>query len=541
MQSSLKRLIQLEQSSNKKEQQHVWFYEDRTEVYAIDEFGKKNNRIYVPSNTGFKFDLDRSFVHGTMGPYGSGKTTMCLHKIVKMACSMPKWSNGRKKSRWAIIRNTSPELYSTTLKSWLSWFGELGDVIPRQKPILTYNHIFNDSEGIVELELLFIALDRPDDIRKLKSMELTGAYINEMSEVPQAVLSHLKGRLNHRYPSRSFCDTYYWSGVIFDTNPPDEDHWIYKEFELNPVEGYKIFKQPPGLIKDKFGDWKDNKDADNAINLAHPHQDHSNVLVYDYYEKLSSGQTEEFIKVYCLGQYGIVGLGKKVYPEYNDDIHSRDIIEPMQGEPLHLGWDGGLTPACVVIQITPRGQMLVLKEYTAEDMGARTFAESVVVPFIQRDFPYNPIISATENSNNCLGLSRADPSGVQRDQIVAEFSFIGELNSVGIPTIGASTNDIETRISAVRFFLNRMSDGKPCFLLSRRGCPILRRGFAKDYVYKRVAVSGEERYKDKPDKNMSSHPHDALQYISLEFASERISKESAKNNTNMYNPVMRFN
>jgi hypothetical protein len=85
-----------------------------------------------------------------------------------------------------------------------------------------------------------------------------------------------------------------------------------------------------------------------------------------------------------------------------------------------------------------------------------------------------------------------------------------------------------------------MSDGKPCFLLSRKGCPMLRRGFAKDYVYKRVAVSGEERYKDTPDKNMSSHPHDALQYIALEFASDRISKESDKNSTNMYNPVIRI-
>jgi hypothetical protein len=86
-----------------------------------------------------------------------------------------------------------------------------------------------------------------------------------------------------------------------------------------------------------------------------------------------------------------------------------------------------------------------------------------------------------------------------------------------------------------------MVDGKPGFLLSRKGCPTLRKGFIKDYVFKRLNVSGDERYKDKPDKNMSSHPHDGLQYIALEFASEKIiNDKTSKNKVDMYNPVMRI-
>lgn len=512
-------------------QEHIWFYDDRTEIRSTNDDGKDAKRIYAPSPTGYLFEKDNSFVQLVMGPYGSGKTTMCLQKIVKLASQMPKWSNGRSKSRWAIIRNTSPELHSTTLKSWISWFGELGDIVPRQKPILTYNHTFRTLDGIVELELMFIALDREDDIRKLKSMELTGAYINELSEVPQAVLSHLKGRLNHRYPSRSFCNSYYWSGVLADTNPPDEDHWIHNEFESNPVEGYKIFKQPPGLIRDKDGKWEDNKNSDNAINLAHVAPNNSHELVYDYYSKLATGQSEQFIKVYCLGEYGIVGIGKRVYPEYNDDLHSVDDLQVIQGDPINLGWDGGLTPACVVIQISPRGQLLILKEYCTEDMGMRTFVENVVLPSLKVDFPYNPVI----------GLSMMDPSGIKRDDIVAEFSAIGEINNAGIKTEGAYTNDIQTRINSVRFFLNRMVDGRPCLVLSRKGCPILRRGFARDYIYKRLAVSGDERYRDLPDKNRFSHPHDAVQYIAMEFASDRIAENKSKKQTvNMFNPTFRF-
>src|SRR6267142_1911013 len=342
---------------------HITFTDERTIIHASDK-----DKIYIPTNTGTLFHNDTSFVKLIMGPYGSGKSTLCINYIVRSACNMPYWSNGRRRSKWAIVRNTSGELYSTTLQTWLTWFGELGDVQKRQKPLLTYFHRFNDGKGVVELELIFIALDREEDLRKIKSLEVTGAYINELSEVPQWALAHFKGRVNHRYPSRGFCSEPYWSGIICDTNPPDVDNWIYKDFELKTLESYKIFKQPPGLLKDVNGKWFQNIDCDNANNLAN-----------DYYTKLSEGQTEDFIKVFCLGEYGSVGFGKRVYSEFNSDIHAVERITAIQGDPIHLGWDFGLTPACVVVQISPRGQVRVLKEYQGEDMGIRTFANNIVL------------------------------------------------------------------------------------------------------------------------------------------------------------------
>lgn len=478
-----------------------------------------DDRLYVPSNTGLEFHKCDKFVQLIMGPYGSGKSTTCMHKIVQEACAMPAWSNGRRKSRWIIVRNTSGELYSTTLQTWLTWFSELGSINRRQKPLLTYEHTFTDGKGLIELELLFIALDREDDVRKIKSLEATGVYINELSEVPQAALSHFKGRVNHRYPSNSFCNSDYWSGIIADTNPPDEDHWIYNDFEIKNLDNYKIFKQPPGLIKDDFGNFIRNPDADNARNLSR-----------DYYTKLAEGQNSDFVKVFCLGEYGIVGFGKLVYPEYNDDIHSTEDVQAIQGEPINLGWDGGLTPACIVTQISPMGQLLVLKEYIGENIGVKSFAENIVLPSIRRDFPYNPRV----------GFSDADPSGTRRDEIMAEFSFISELNSLGITTEPASTNKIEMRVNSVRYFLNKMIEGKPGLLLSRKGCPHLRKGFAKGYVYKRVAISGEERYKSEPDKNDFSHIQDALQYSSLRFASNNVQMEKKTDISQIWNPVFNW-
>lgn len=512
--SLMKRIDLLEKESNSQVNKHI---EITTGGFIIN--GKDKKRIYKPVKTASMAHSDDSFVRVIMGPYGSGKSTWAAAEIVRRACAMPVWHAGRRRSKWGIVRNTSGELSTTTLATWLSWFEELGDLRKRQKPILTYEHTFNDGKGIVELELLFIALDRPEDVRKIKSLELTGCYINELSEVPKAALVHMKGRVN-RYPSKSLCKEPYWSGIIADTNPPEDDHWIYKDFEENAFSGHKLFKQPPGLIKNKDGQWIRSVDCDNFINLPP-----------DYYEKLSEGQTQEFINVFCLGKYGSVGSGKLVYPEFNSDVHAVSGLTAIQGDPLFLGFDFGLTPACVVMQLSARGQLLVLKEYVAEDMGIRSFADSVVIPSIKKDFPYCKI-----------GSCYADPAGNNRSEIMEEMSCIGELNQLGLDTLPARTNDIAPRLSSVRYFLNKMVDGKPAFVLDKKNCPTLFKGFTKGYIYSRVAVSGEDRYKDKPTKNMYSHPMDAMGYCCIELASNRIYDENnnRKSTVNMYNPVMRI-
>jgi hypothetical protein len=147
--------------ADRKSAQHLSMEENMAVIRNSDK-----NKVYIPTMTGSLAHADDSFVRLIMGPYGSGKSTWCVNEIVRRACSMPAWHNGQRRVRWAIVRNTSGELQSTTLQTWLQWFGDLGDVSKRQKPLLTYEHIFNDGKGTVILELLFIALDRPDDAEK---------------------------------------------------------------------------------------------------------------------------------------------------------------------------------------------------------------------------------------------------------------------------------------------------------------------------------------------------------------------------------------
>jgi hypothetical protein len=98
------------------------------------------------------------------------------------------------------------------------------------------------------VEILFRALDRPEHVANLLSLELTGAWVNEAREMPWAVISALKGRVD-RYPARNEggCVD---PGIIMDTNPPEDDSWWYKLFEERGDEAdtrsVEIFRQPSG-------------------------------------------------------------------------------------------------------------------------------------------------------------------------------------------------------------------------------------------------------------------------------------------------------
>lgn len=508
-QSLLARIETLEQAHNSLSLIHVRKEGNSLFVNADTEDEK---RIYIPTPSGEEFHNDsKNNVRLIMGPYGSGKSTACCAEIVRRTMEMPVWCNGIRRSKWAIVRNTSGELETTTLQTWLHWFHNLGAHTKRKKPVMTYEHTFKDDKGVCEIELIFLALDREDDLRKIRSLEVTGVYVNEASEVPQGTISHFKGRIN-RYPSQQMCSSY-WSGIIADTNPPDIDHWIYKTFEEEKPNGYRIFKQPSGLTKIRKDEIDPNVEhvaTTSGYYTANLNADNYKNLKPDYYLRMAEGQIEEFIKVFCMGQYGTVILGKKVYPEYNDDFHSANDMQYAGGIPISLFWDYGLTPACLIVQFLPRGQLRIMKEFVALDMGIKQFAENIILPYL-----------SSQLAGFDIEHSDGDPSGTTaRD--TDESTCMQILTGLGIETFGAATNQIIPRLEAVKYFLNRVIDGQAAILISREGCPVLRKGFLGDYHYKRVAVVGEARYQDKPNKNRASHPHDALQYCALRYGSAEL-------------------
>lgn len=453
---------------------------------------------YKAEPTAQLFHADNSFVRGIMGPIGSGKSVACCIEIVSRALAMPPAPDGIRYSRWVAIRNTYPELKSTLIKTWEEWVPPTVAPIKWDTPISSRMKISDIGDGTgIDLEVLFLALDKPQDVKKLLSLELTGAWINEAKEIDKSTLTMLTGRVG-RYPSKNkMGGTPYWSGIIMDTNPMDEDHWYYHLAEEERPQGYRFFRQP-GAVTYSNGKYLPNGAAENIQN---------HTLGMDYYLRQIPGKDHEWIKVYIMGEYGAVMDGKPVYPEYSDLSHCPDLdVKPMEKQPIMLGWDFGLTPSCIIGQLSPRGQLIILDEVISDNMGIRQFANEVVVPYLSSHYKDFSI------------LSTGDPAGVQRAQS-NESTCLDELKLAGIPTQPAWTNDFTARREAVAGFLNKMVDGKPAFLLSQK-CRTLRKGFLGGYCYKRVQVSGG-RFKDKPDKNEYSHPHDALQYLALSLSEQR--------------------
>ena len=144
-----------------------------------------------------------------------------------------------------------------------------------------------------------------------------------------------------------------------------------------------------------------------------------------------------------------------------------------------------------------RGKWLVLGELVAQDMGIVRFAE---------EFKREVSVRYPENEVIVFG----DPSGDYRAQTDERTPF-QILRAAGIVARPAPSNDVALRIEAVAGPLGRLIDGKPGFLVDPT-CLNLIKGFTGGYCYRRLQVSGAERFEDRPDKNRFSHIHDALQY-----------------------------
>jgi len=400
---------------------------------------------------------------------------------------------GIRRSRWVAIRNTYGELFSTTIKDFLDLFEDLGVFRKGSgvQPPTFYIKFQLKDKSIVESELAFIALDRPQAIKKLRGQNLTGAWLNEISELPKAVLDMASFRVG-RFPSKSEggCS---WHGILGDTNSYDADHYLYNLAEVEKPKDWSFFKQPGGLIWDyKTETWSANPSAENLHNLPK-----------DYYTKGKQGKSFSWINVQLANNYGSVEDGKPVYREqYRESMHLNENLIYDPNLELLVAMDFGLTPSAVIGQINKFGGINVLDEIVTFDMGIQQFVKDFLIPLINKFY------------RDAAGFAYVgDPSGAQRAQTDMKTVF-AEIEEAGIICEAASSNKIEIRLEAVRYFLEQIRGGKPAFQMHPR-CDYLRRAMNGGYKYRRLQVVGSERYADTPEKNTFSHVSDALQYFCL--------------------------
>lgn len=438
--------------------------------------------------------LDNSRVAVIEGPVGSGKTTASCLRLQRHAYQQIPGSDGIGRTRFAIVRNTKPQLRDTTIKTWLELFPEsiygrfyTGDNLHQVWEFRPKGHAWP-----IRAEFIFRALDDAADVANLLSLEVTGFYFNEVREIDEEILAHAGRRTRFLDGDRPST----WSGWIGDTNPWDTDHHLQDKLVTNPREGWAHFIQPGGM----------EPDAENLDNLA---QTAETILLprgdprrreqgRQYYVRALQDYSEEDARVYVHAKRGLTRSGKPIYTSYNDTVHCHP-FELKRQMPLDLGFDFGRTPACVIGQKDVRGRTRVRYELCGDGIGIKEFGREVL-RFINQHLPGFEI-----------GAVTGDPAGEAMDH--SDNTAFMLLRAAGIHARPATTNELSVRIEAVQDGFRRLIDGEPALLI-HPDCKMLRRACLDGYHYRKMNVAGN-RYEDKPHKNEYSHIAEALQYLLL--------------------------
>ena len=462
--------------------------------------GVRQQWTYNAPPTISAFLQSQAFGRLLWGPVGSGKTTGCIVEAARRMAEQAPAEDGKRYTRFAIIRQSLKDAKATVLKDVRGWFGSIADWRVSESTLyLEY--------GDVVSEWPFIPLDEPDDVKRLLSLQLTGAYVNECIETDINLLSDIAGRVG-RYPSndQGVCS---WSGIWADTNAPIlNTPWA--NFLANPPPQWQVFHQPAG-------------NSPLAENLPHLNQTAETILLPEddpvrikqgrgYYDRLLSVGTSDYIRRYVWSEFGRDPSGAAVFAEsFKYDYHvSSTGLEPVYSRMLVVGQDFGRSPWSLICQLDHSGRLLVLEEVpgrgpTGENVGLEQHAKQNLIPvLLQPRYAGRPI-----------GLV-GDPSGMAKDSLF-EFNSFDLLKRCGLAAEPAPTNDLEPRLRGVESFFTRNIGGGPAIVIDGARCPTLVAALNGQYKFAtRVDTSGGTFVKDVPEKlHPWSDVADALQYVCL--------------------------
>lgn len=452
---------------------------------------------YIAEKTAELFHSERDdfYYRFIRGVPGSGKSVACIQEMFLWACDQEPY-NGVRATRFACLRSTYPALKSTLIKTWKNWFSE--DLWPVKQSIPFECKLeFGLPDGtIVRMEVIFIAIETDEDVKKLKSLELTGGFINEAFEVDRTVVTTLFERTG-RYPPKNPSTGEPGPtrrGVWCDTNSPNEKHW-WAEWERDPPDGFKFYPQPAPLIRvrNEDGDtvgWDDNPDAENIDNL------HGG---YEYYRAQLPGMTEDQLRVNIENKFGATFSGKAVFAnEWKEDmeVRGKDLV-PNAGHEIVVGIDtSGMNPAAVIGQ-TSLGRLAIFEELIAFNTDFNTFCNDVLIPALRHPrYRGCPVMCVVDPSN-----PRNFATGHTALQILQRHQFQAAV---------ASTNATAIRVDAVKHFM-KLRDG---FLIHGGRCAMTVDGFKGGYHFKKIRGSGAG-YQSEPAKDKHAHSQDAVQYMCL--------------------------
>ncbi len=369
-------------------------------------------------------------------------------------------------ARWVMIRDIWDNLEGTTMQEFFKWFppGVFGDYQASRKRFIW-------REGVATGQIYFMGLDDPADATKLQSRELAGIAMDEPAPatesggISEMVFDIAMSRL--RQPEMK------WYAVKLAENNPDETHWTHRRFVDPGEEGFVVWQ--PGQPE----------------NMAH--------LPPDYYEDLRRifAHRGDLQRRFIDGQFGFQQIGRAVTPEWSDMVHPATGLYAIPGVPLHMLWDFGHNPTCLITQITPLGHWNIIESFVGEGIGVEELIETEVAPRL------------TDAYQGFKWKHIGDPAGNIREQSSIKRSAVKAIKaSLGGPWKSGPVKIIE-RTTPLRAVMRQMVGGCGLVQVDRHKAKHVWHALRGGWHY-HIAKTGVVSL--QPVKDIHSHPGDALAY-----------------------------
>lgn len=428
-----------------------------------------------------RFILSKELEICLMAPRGEGKTEAGIRRMTLMSAEQPEES---RPIPWALLRDTWTNLERTTVKSLL--FPHPDSFAAKIRPLLQVreNGRYISLPGL--WDLMSFGMDSLGDLSRLQSLQLGGLWLEEPAP---AAAEDIGGGLEERVVTVGITSLRHpctWRTVQVTSNYPDEDHWTWQRYSVNRIG--RLLRIPRG---------------ENPHLPSNYRTDMEKALVKDV------GLLNRLV----LGLPGFVSQGEAVTPEYNPLVHRTETeLEPYPNVVGYRFWDGYSNPACIICQLTPRGQLHVYESIVGKGMGVKQLIREFVRPAMKERYS---MIPEWED----IG----DPSMQTKDQSDYEQSAATvvekELGSVFRGGPGAWKIRQQGVKNALLEEIHGPTGKKHPFILLS-GSPLvqpLHNALRGGWCY-RLAPSGL-RVGTVPMKNLHSHPGDALSYGVCELLS----------------------
>lgn len=456
-----------------------------------------------------------AYVRTIRGPAGSAKTSWAFVELLRRAAEQAPGADGVRRTKWLIGRLTYQVLLSSTLVSAKKTLGGHFKVREAIPPSVRGQFDLEDGTKI-DTVFEFVSLDGDDAFKKLLGFEPTGAFLDEVSEIPEAIVHAVIRRLG-RFPSGKMGKPS-WVGLIMTTNGPIEGHWLHQwelgenretldglEAEMRAQTGearpyLHCFAQPPALLRPEAeGEkWKPNPAAENVQNLPGG---------YVYYYNMLLDSDDAKVKAFVEGDFAPLKKGKVVFPRFRTALHvvPYDQFQPPEGVPLGLSFDFGRTPVCTVYVETASGRLVMVEEVMGEDIAIDGLVREKLKPLLARRYRTSPIAWVTGDPAGADGRDNVDTSAYQ---VLRDLNFM---------IVSPGSNRLDPRLEAVNHRLSRLDMMGFPMLQIRSNCTFSIEAMSRTYIYEQIS-STDDTVKDIPTKshvNWVSDLADSIQYACL--------------------------